>query len=345
MPSTSSFPSQPLCPQRAVWTSTISEKRIHAHHSIHPLLLGLIQSTILAHHGLGVPLGDLLKVGEAGAALASITSAQGTGGRNLGGVASGAGGVLQGSEEGLDGLGGQVFVVVVINLDHGGVDTGTKALNLNVGEEAVLGGVAGGDSEVLVDGLDDGVGAAAAELAGGLKSDIIRVYPIASSKRWTYSSADLDEVFADRLAVVHCVEGRDFVNAHGGHLEHAGNLVHDADAGEAVLALAKVEQGHNGGLLVLGWVALKDLIDEGEVLLGELERKGRVVVRLIAVLLKPFCQSIGLIFAVWSHCRDQWPRGSKGCIPLRGSRSVVEERRKRVCIGRWAIGAAPGWPV
>jgi hypothetical protein len=29
--------------------------------------------------------------------------------------------------------------------------------------------VAGGDSEVLVDGLDDGVGAAATELAGGLK--------------------------------------------------------------------------------------------------------------------------------------------------------------------------------
>jgi hypothetical protein len=53
-------------------------------------------------------------------------------------------------------------------LDHGGVDTGTKALNLDVGEEAVLGGVAGGNSEVLVDGLDDGVGAAAAELAGGL---------------------------------------------------------------------------------------------------------------------------------------------------------------------------------
>lgn len=108
-------------------------------------------------------------------------------------------------------------------------------------------------------------------------------------KQESYGSADLDKVLADGLTVVHCVEGCDFINAHWGHLEHAGNLVHDTDAGEAVLALAKVEQRHHGGLLVLGRVALKDLIDEGEVLLRELEGKGRVVVRLIAVLLKRCC--------------------------------------------------------
>jgi hypothetical protein len=103
----------------------------------------------------------------------------------------------------------------------------------------------------------------------------------------THCGADLDKVLADRLAVVHGVEGRDFVNAHRGDLEHAGNLVHDADASVAVLALAEVEQGHDGGLLVLGRVALEDLIGEGEVLLGELEREGRVVGRFIAVLLEP----------------------------------------------------------
>lgn len=55
-----------------------------------------------------------------------------------------------------------------------------------------------------------------------------------------------------------------------------------------MLALAEVEQGHDGGLFVLGRVALEDLIGEGEVLLGELEREGRVVGRLIAVLLEPY---------------------------------------------------------
>jgi hypothetical protein len=52
-----------------------------------------------------------------------------------------------------------------------------------------------------------------------------------------------------------------------------------------VLALAKVQQGHDGTLLVLGRVALEDLIDDLEVLLGELKREGRVVVWLIAVLI------------------------------------------------------------
>jgi len=51
-----------------------------------------------------------------------------------------------------------------------------------------------------------------------------------------------------------------------------------------VLALAQVQQGHDGGLLVLGRVALEDLIDEFEVLLVELEGDVGVVVRFVAVL-------------------------------------------------------------
>jgi hypothetical protein len=104
-------------------------------------------------------------------------------------------------------------------------------------------------------------------------------------QRLAYGSADLNKILSDGLAVVHGVESCDFVNAHGGHLQHAGDLVHDADAGEAVLALAEVQQGHDGSLLVLGRVALEDLIGDLEVLLGELERDARVVVRLVAVLL------------------------------------------------------------
>lgn len=100
----------------------------------------------------------------------------------------------------------------------------------------------------------------------------------------TYCCADLHEVLANRLAVVHGVEGRNFIDTHWGHLEHASDLVHDANASEAMLALTKIKQRHDGGLLVLGRVALEDLIGECEVLLGKLERESRVVVRGVAVL-------------------------------------------------------------
>jgi hypothetical protein len=91
-------------------------------------------------------------------------------------------------------------------------------------------------------------------------------------------------VFADRCPVVHGVERRDLVHTHGRHLEEARDLVHDADAAEAVLALAKVEQGHNSGLLVLRGVAGDNLLDELLILLRELERDRRVVLGRIAVL-------------------------------------------------------------
>lgn len=107
-----------------------------------------------------------------------------------------------------------------------------------------------------------------------------------------YGSADLHKVLANRVAVVHGVEGRDLVNTHWGHLEHASDFVHDTDAGETVLALTEVKQGHDSSLLVLGRVALEDLIGEFEVLLGKLEREARVVVDLVAVLLEAIAVSI-----------------------------------------------------
>lgn len=57
----------------------------------------------------------------------------------------------------------------------------------------------------------------------------------------TYRSAGLHKELAHRSPVVHGVEGGDLVDSHRRHLEEAGYLVHDADAGEAVLSLAKVE--------------------------------------------------------------------------------------------------------
>lgn len=51
-----------------------------------------------------------------------------------------------------------------------------------------------------------------------------------------------------------------------------------------MLALSKVEKGHNSSLLVLGRVAFEDLVDDFFVLRAELERDGWVVVGLVAVL-------------------------------------------------------------
>jgi hypothetical protein len=99
-----------------------------------------------------------------------------------------------------------------------------------------------------------------------------------------YRCAGLDKELADGSAVVHGVEGGDLVDSHGGHLEQAGDLVHDADAGEAVLALAEVQQGHDGGLFVLGGVPLEDLGDELLILGVELEGDVGVVVGCVSVL-------------------------------------------------------------
>ena len=104
----------------------------------------------------------------------------------------------------------------------------------------------------------------------------------------THGGAGLDVELANRGPVVHGVERGDLVDAHGGHLEDARHLVHDADAGEAVLALAEVEQRHDGGLLVLGRVPLEDLGDDGLILGGELEGDVGVVVGGVAVLSHQF---------------------------------------------------------
>lgn len=100
----------------------------------------------------------------------------------------------------------------------------------------------------------------------------------------THRRAGLNVELAHGLPVVHGVERRDLVDAHGGHLEEAGDLVHDADGGEAVLALAQVQQRHDGRLLVLGRVPLEDLGDDGLVLRSELEGDVGVVLGGVAVL-------------------------------------------------------------
>ena len=100
----------------------------------------------------------------------------------------------------------------------------------------------------------------------------------------TYRCAALNVEFAHRVAVVHGVESSHLVDSHGRHLQESRNLVHDTDAGEAVLPLSKVEQRHDGGLLVLAGIAGQDFLDELLILGVELERDVEVVLRCVAVL-------------------------------------------------------------
>jgi hypothetical protein len=144
--------------------------------------------------------------------------------------------------------------------------------------------VAWGDAKVFCDGLDDLVASAAAELAWCLSNCQLRSHIFTMRNDAAYRRAKLNKVFANRLTVVHCVEGCDFVDAHRGHLEDSSDFIHDADACEAVLTLAEVQQRHDGCLLVLRGVAGDDFLDELFVLFGELEGNGRVVLGGVAVL-------------------------------------------------------------
>lgn len=84
-------------------------------------------------------------------------------------------------------------------------------------------------------------------------------------------------VATNGLSVVHGVESGNLVDTHGGHFQPAGNLVHDTDTAETVLALTKVEKGHDGGLLVLRRVSAEDLLNELFILGVELEGDIEVV--------------------------------------------------------------------
>lgn len=88
----------------------------------------------------------------------------------------------------------------------------------------------------------------------------------------------------DRIPVVHGVEGRHLVDAHGRHLQQPRHLVHDTDAREAVLPLPEIEQRHHGRFFVLRWVPLEDLGDELLVRFVEGEGDGGVVLGGVAVL-------------------------------------------------------------
>lgn len=93
--------------------------------------------------------------------------------------------------------------------------------------------------------------------------------------------------FAHGIPVVHGVESGHLIYTHGGHLEQSRHLVHDTDAGEAMLSLAEVKKRHDGGLFVLRRVSRKHLLDELFIDLVELEGDIGVVLWSVSVLHHP----------------------------------------------------------
>lgn len=187
----------------------------------------------------------------------------------------------------------------------------------------------------------------------------------------TYSSASLNVELANRGAVVHGVERGDLIDAHGGHLKQTGHLVHDADAAEAVLALAEIEQGHDGGLLVLRRVALDDLLNDLFIFGRELEGDVGVVVGGVAMLdgdngrlsarLRAFSTcvkhtqhttmrvSLGLRAEMERHARETSAIEAEDLVDSRVAARTAVRMRKGVSLvamavlirGRWCGG--PNW--
>lgn len=200
---------------------------------------------------------------------------------------------MQGFEQLDGGFGGEVFVVVIVNLHHGRVDACAKAFHFREGEEFVGRGLPGVDAKVVGDGLHDGIGTAATELARSLMkkrehtsacaTKTTKDYP-RLSEQGIYRRTSLQMKSSHRVTVVHGVERGDLVDTHWGHLQQPRDLIHDTYTREAVLALAQVEKRHHGGFLVLRRVALEDFGDE--LLVDGIELKGnfRVILWCISVL-------------------------------------------------------------
>ena len=125
----------------------------------------LIQGTVCSHHGLWVPHRRFMQIRDTSTAFATLSLTHRAGSGDLDWSVSDCGGFLERGEEGLDRLGRKVLVIVVVDLDHGRVDTGTQTLDFNEGEEAVFRGVARGDTQVFRNGFDDLGATAATELA------------------------------------------------------------------------------------------------------------------------------------------------------------------------------------
>lgn len=125
------------------------------------------QLTILSHKLLRVPCRGVVQARQAGTVLTGAATTERPRWGHLDSFASlrSLCRFPQGLQQRNDRLWCQILVVVVVDLHHRRIDTGTQAFNFDVRKQAVLGGVAGGDAQVVVDGFNNLVTAAATQLA------------------------------------------------------------------------------------------------------------------------------------------------------------------------------------
>ncbi|KAA8495237.1 putative methionine--tRNA ligase [Porphyridium purpureum] len=120
----------------------------------------------------------------------------------------------------------QVFVKIIVDLDHGCVDASPKALHLHKMEKAVWRIASHFDSQVLFTSFEHFVAAA--------------------NHTWR-RSAHLDVVFPDFLAIIHGVECSHLVDTHRRHLKNVCNLIHGSQGKpSSALSLRKIERGNHG---------------------------------------------------------------------------------------------------
>ena len=122
---------------------------------------------------------------------------------------------------------------VVIHQHDRRVAAGAHALAFQQGELAVCGGVAAVDAQGILDAL-----------AGAL----------AARQGARQVGADGDLVLADRLQVVHVVEGGDFLHGDGGHADVVGHFLHRFRRQPALFDLRVGQRGHHGRLALVGRV-------------------------------------------------------------------------------------------
>jgi hypothetical protein len=155
-------------------------------------------------------------------------------------------------------------VGVVRDGDHRRVDAAAHALHLPEREQAIRRGLEFLHAHVVTQRLFD-VPRAAKHARGG--------------------AAHHDVVLANLGAVEHGVERGHLVHADGRHLEHLRHPVHGLHREVALVRLLRhVEQRDHGGALVVGRVALQDLVHDGHGGLGEVPVEGIVVVGGVAML-------------------------------------------------------------
>ena len=153
-------------------------------------------------------------------------------------------------------LGRQILIVVIIDLNHRGIHTGSKTLHLHETEETVLCRFTDFYAKFVTNGVQD---------------------PSAVTQHAGSGGADLDVVATHRAPVEHGVEGGHFVDAHPRHAEELGDAVHGGYGQPAVLPLGQVQDWDDGRRLVGLRVVGDDGLDSFQVLRRELERNVWIV--------------------------------------------------------------------